>query len=58
MSPKLNLPSRPNPMVKSTKDIIFNRKLGQGAFGQVFQIQIKNLPGKYAIKMVELIRLN
>lgn len=52
MSPILNLPSRPNPLVRGTQDIIFNRKLGQGAFGQVFQIQIKGLPGKFAIKMV------
>jgi len=52
MSKVLNLPSRPNPMVNSTKDIIFEKKLGQGAFGQVFRISIRGTFGTYAVKMV------
>jgi hypothetical protein len=58
MSKVLNLPTRPNPMVNNTRDIIFEKKLGQGAFGQVFRISIRGTFGTYAVKMVQIIRSN
>lgn len=58
MSQILNLPPRPNPLVKTSKDFLFEKKLGQGAFGQVFQVRLRTIPGLFAVKMVKLIRLN
>ena len=54
----LNLPIRPNPLVQNSRDFMFEKKLGQGAFGQVFQVRLRSKSGIFAVKMVKIIRLN
>ena len=58
MAKILNLPTRNFPLVEGCNDLIFQNKLGEGAFGQVFKIKIRNLPGIFAVKIVKLTRLN
>ena len=56
MSQLLNLPTRLNPLVRGQNEIIFEKKLGQGAFGQVFKIRLKTRNGIFALKKVNITR--
>ena len=58
MSFELNLPSRKQQVVNSSNDLIFEKQLGQGAFGQVFKAKIKHSGQYIAVKMVKLTRSN
>lgn len=56
MSLTLSLPPRTAGLAGSTRDLSFERQLGQGAFGQVYKARVKRTGQTVAIKVVGLTR--
>lgn len=49
----VHLPTRPTPLANSIKEFLIEKQIGQGAFGQVFKVRLRNNPQIiYAIKKV------
>lgn len=58
MSLTLNLPAKTSDMARCTRDLHFERQLGQGAFGQVYKARVKRTGKIVAVKVVSITRSN